>query len=346
MNEVEDLLREGMEQFTRDLRAPDGLTRRVAQRRRRRLTLRSMAGAAATACAATVVAVVLPAASTSTGESVALAASTVKRVDSALSTADMAQTTITSHGPIARSCSGGVCRVLPGVATATAEEWSYGDQWRSITYLNGHPVYDEGTNSSSVYTLVSYLTRTWTRGRESGFGGVSASEPATGGCGPFAASGALFQPGLPGVDFSASSPPASMAAALRTAVSCGTLTQVGRQRVDGIEAIKLTSEPDSRLGETIWVSPGTYLPVRVVVSTGFHLLTANITWLTPTAQNLAKLTVPVPAGFRETSLPESLGLLMLRIPGGPKLGLCVLEASAGYMCEPPYAAFAKKPGRQ
>ena len=30
--------------------------------------------------------------------------------------------------------------------------------------------------------------------------------------------------------------------------------------------------------------------------------TADITWLPPTAQNLAKLTVPIPAGFRKVSL--------------------------------------------
>ena len=30
--------------------------------------------------------------------------------------------------------------------------------------------------------------------------------------------------------------------------------------------------------------------------------TADITWLPPTAQNLARLTVPIPAGFRKVSL--------------------------------------------
>ena len=35
--DVEDLLREGMERFTADLRAPAGLTRLIAQRRGRRL---------------------------------------------------------------------------------------------------------------------------------------------------------------------------------------------------------------------------------------------------------------------------------------------------------------------
>jgi hypothetical protein len=334
MNEVEDLLREGMERFTRDMRAPGGLTRRAARRRRRRLTLRSAAGAAAVACAALVAGVVLPTAG-ETGASVALAASVVKRVDGALSTADMAQTTITIRTPIASSCVAGVCRVIPGkIETATAEEWSYGNQWRWVTYLGVHPVYDEGTNAASVYTLVSYLTRAWARARQLGFGGVSTPLLARRLCGPLSGAGAmLFQPGLPGVDFSASSPPATMAAALRFAVSCGTLAEAARQRVDGIDAIKLTSGRASIISETIWVDPGTYLPVRVVVGVGFRSLTADITWLKPTAENLAKLTVPVPDGFRHVTLPEVLGLTMLKIPGQLKPGLCLM-ALGGLACTP------------
>lgn len=90
---------------------------------------------------------------------------------------------------------------------------------------------------------------------------------------------------------------------LRTAVLLTGSREAGedmlqRQRVDGIKAIKLTSRKNSLISETIWVSPGTYLPVRVVVrpalgGTGLKQ-TADITWLPPTAQNLAKLTVPIP----------------------------------------------------
>ena len=56
-----------------------------------------------------------------------------------------------------------------------------------------------------------------------------------------------------------------MARTLHAAVSCGTLDVAGRQRIDGIMAIKLTSGPNSPIAETIWVSPGSYLPVRVVI---------------------------------------------------------------------------------
>jgi hypothetical protein len=311
--DVEDLLREGMERFAADLRAPAGLACRVAARRRhRRLALRSVAGAAAalTAGAVALVAVVVPGA----GGSAAAASYVVKRADSALSVADpgeIAQMTVATRGP---AMFGGT------TVTATAEEWSYGGRWRSVTYSSaGHPVYDEGSSTASVYTLVNYQTKEWAR--QPGLGRPSASVFSPRNCGPvIAAAPLLFQTGLPGIGFSASSPPSTVARALHTAISCGTLAVAGRQRVDGIEAIELTSRPGSPISETIWVNPGTYLPVRVVVHSAFGapaLLTANITWLSPTAQNLARLTVPIPAGFRQVPLAEAVRPILPKFPGGP-----------------------------
>jgi hypothetical protein len=339
--DIEDLLRQGMERSTRDLRAPAGIARRAVRRRRRRLALRSAAGAAAAvaACAVALVAVEVP------GPAVN-AAYVVNRVNSALSAAEpgaIAQMTITTRGPVSISCTPPLCRVAAGGKTATtsAEEWSYGNQWRSVTYSSaGHPVYDEGFSASSVYTLVNYQARTWAR--QSGVGRPAASPSGSRACEPLvAALPLLFQSRLRDIGFSASSPPATVARALRTAVSCGALTVAGRQRVDGIEAIELTSRAGSLIPETIWVSPGTYLPVRVVVTwpprmavrqapfpaspaplgyssaRGTPILqeTADITWLSPTAQNLAKLAVTIPAGFRRVPLSRAVTPQLPQIPG-------------------------------
>ena len=90
---------------------------------------------------------------------------------------EIAQMTVTTRGA---AISGGK------TATTTAEEWSYGDQWRAVTYSPaGHPVYDEGFGTSSVYTLVSYPARTWAR--QHGLGrparaAVSGPCPAPPGC--------------------------------------------------------------------------------------------------------------------------------------------------------------------
>lgn len=331
--DVEDLLREGMERFTADLRAPAGVTRRAAQRLRRRLALRSAAtGAAAlTAGALALVAVGLPG---GRGNSADAAAYVVTRVGSALSAAgpgSIAQLTVTTSGP-----------VLPngGTATVTAEEWSYGDQWRSVTYSSpGHPVYDEGVSASSVYSLVNYQTRTWARLSGQGRPAPPAVRD-THGCGPVvAALPALFLPGPPGIGFAGSWLPVTGAGALRAAVSCGTLVVAGRQHVNGIEAIELTSRPDSPISETIWVSPGSYLPVRMVVrlGPGHPVLqrTADITWLPPTAQNLAMLTVPVPAGFRHVSFAAAVVPMLRLVPGGlPKFPLAFAKPLAFCPCLP------------
>jgi hypothetical protein len=291
------LLQEG----TADLRAPAGITQQVARRRRPRLALRSAAAAAAlTAGAVALAVVVVPGARhDGTGGSAIDTAYVVKRVDSALSAAepgDIAQVTITS-----------VSANVPGgqATTTTVEEWSRGNQWRLVKYSSaGQPIRDEGVSSSSVYTVVNDRTRSWARGPEHG----QSAEPQSGGdaChGVPVGLSLLFDVMLPGP------PPATVASALRAAISCGTLTAAGRQRVDGTEAIELTSRPDSPIPETIWVSPGTYLPLRVILGSGpgqpFVRQTADITWLRPTTQNLAKLKVPIPAGFRQVSLQAGWG---------------------------------------
>jgi hypothetical protein len=366
MKDVEDLLREGMERFTSDLRAPAGMTRRAVRRRRRRLTLRSAAGAATALAAAAVALVVVEVPGATTGGPAVASAAVVKRVDNALSAAepgDIAQMTVTTRSATAYG---------PPLTT-NAEEWSYGDQWRSVASSpDGHPLYDEGFGPTSVYTLVNYQTQVWARqpglGRPAApaFGASSCKPLIVGVPGPAGSTVAspapsplsgpakgrsvpsLFQPGLPGIGFSGSSPPATIARALRTAVSCGSLAVAGRQRVDGIEATELTSGPDSPISETVWVSPGTYLPVRVVARAvpgqPVFRLTANITWLQPTARNQAKLTVPIPSGFREVQLINAVMPILQGFQGklGPKT-LC-LATPAGSTCERVSSAYGAGPG--
>ena len=278
-------------------------------RSRRRLALHAVAGVAAalTACVVALVAVVHGTGRGATQGPAVNTAYVVKRVSSALSAAEpgaMAQLTVTTHSGMT---SGGT------TATTTARQWSYGDQWRSVTDSPaGPPDYDEGSGAGSVYTLVSYLTRTWARERASGRPAAPLSGPDS--CGPVVAGlPSLFQPGLPGMGGSASALLPG-AGTLRAAVSCGSLTVAGRQIVDGNEAIELTSQPGSPISETIWVSPGTYLPVRMVVGSApgrpGPSQTADITWLKPTAQNLAKLTVPIPAGFRQLPFAQAVTPLM------------------------------------
>ncbi len=282
---------------------------------RRRLALASAAVTAAlTAAAVAVAASVLPGAGhIGTRGPAVETAYVVKHVDSALDAASagsIARVTVTTHGVV----------IPGGMTSATAEEWYYGDRWRAVTYsAAGHLVYDEGVSSASVYTVVSYRAHTWARQRETGHS--AALSPGPRGCAAVvAALPLLFQPGLPGTGASAGSLPATAVRALRAAVSCGELAAAGRQRVDGIETLVLASSPGSPIPETIWVSPGTDLPVRVVVrpvpGTPGQWQTADITWLQPTVQNLADLTVPVPAGFRQVPIARVVRPLMRPISAG------------------------------
>ena len=282
---------------------------------RPRLVLHAAAGAAALIAGAVVWAAVgVPAGGHNRVEGPAVStAYVVKRVDNALDAAGpgaIAQMTVTTSSV---SASAGETVVT------NAEEWSYGDQWRSITYSPaGHVLYDEGSSPASAYTVVSYQARAWTRQ-------ASPPRPATlvpGGLGceaVVASVPSLFQPGPPGPGPSASWQPATVARNLRAAISCGALVAAGRQRVDGIEAIELTSRPDSKISETIWVSPGTYLPVRVVLRSApgnlARQLTADVSWLRPTAQNQARLTVPIPPGFRQVPFAGAVRPLMRPVSG-------------------------------
>jgi hypothetical protein len=227
----------------------------------------------------------------------------VKRVDRALDAEPgaIAQMTVTTHTTTTTS---------GHTVTATAEEWSYASQWRAVTYTPaGHLLSDEGLSTTSAYTIVSYQTHTWARQTKTGH--PAALAPANHGCGP-AITGLplLFTPGLTAIGLPATTLPATVAKALRAAVSCGTLTETGHQQVDGTQTIELTSRPDSPIPETIWVSPGTYLPIRVIShpapGTPGPWQTATITWLPPTPHNLAKLTIPIPAQFRHIPLTQAI----------------------------------------
>jgi hypothetical protein len=89
-------------------------------------------------------------------------------------------------------------------------------------------------------------------------------------------------------------------------------TVAGRQRVDGVDAIKLTGHKPAAEA-TIWVDPSSYLPVRLtgrvqLISGGTDeqdagTLTIDFRWLPPTSANLKELTAPIPPGFREVGQP-------------------------------------------
>jgi len=110
--------------------------------------------------------------------------------------------------------------------------------------------------------------------------------------------------------------PTRWIALIRAALSCRQFKAQGKQRVDGDLAIKLTATPkevahQQGAREVLWVNSKTFLPVRI--SFGRDSATADFRWLQPTATNLAKLQVIVPAGAVARRLPAHTGILFWQL---------------------------------
>jgi hypothetical protein len=105
--------------------------------------------------------------------------------------------------------------------------------------------------------------------------------------------------------------PVDWATQLRAAAACGLYRVVGRQLVNGVRAIKLEMVIQGRIaradGQTFWVDPSTYLPLRMESRGSQSSVVSDFRWLPPTAANVAKVQVPIPAGFTKVApagLPE------------------------------------------
>ena len=85
---------------------------------------------------------------------------------------------------------------------------------------------------------------------------------------------------------------------IHAALACGGLSVTGRMRAGGAMAIKLTgTQRLAKLPTTLYISPATYLPIRVVIGG----LRQDYRWLAPTAANLSMLKVRIPPGFRRVN---------------------------------------------
>lgn len=102
---------------------------------------------------------------------------------------------------------------------------------------------------------------------------------------------------------------------IRQQIAAGQFTVAGKAEIDGRQSIKLIihepADPGLQLDGTLWVDATTYLPLRSVIkSVGtrpggqLDLTTVNdMSYLAPTAANLAKVQISIPPGFTRESLP-------------------------------------------
>jgi hypothetical protein len=294
--QLRQLLRGGMERFVEDVGRPQGLALRAYQhRRKRRLAARAAtATGVAAALTAVGVAALTGAFGPGNGQQVQTAAY-VARVQHALATqADAglvgyartvqpAGTVVEPEPGMWKDLPGGGRSLRSGVAAAVMISWTYQNR-SALTALDaaGQPAAAEQNTASGRHgtatVAVNYRDRTWWRATAAPLPGTRS--PAQAGC---------FPPGvLPASE--------SWQSFFRQELSCGAYTEDGRQRVDGIDAIKLAGN-----GVVLWIDPATYLPVRQADPGGG---VTDFRWLRATPASLAHLKVAVPAGFRRVAPPR------------------------------------------
>jgi len=252
----------------------------------------SLAAGAAVAAAAAGLLVVLPGPPATRAGGPVQTAAYLTRVDRALTSARARNLvgyarTVLPPGSRIRLQRGGMTSG-PGVssplAVAVTLTRSYHDTSTTIGFApGGQRVFAEQTGpapgpGSSQEVAVFYGDKTWWRAATPAPPGGPAPAPS---CGPGIQIGAGGWPGF-----------------IRSQLRCGNFHAAGRQRVDGVAAVRLTGAN----GTVLWVSPATYLPVRVIVG-GRQPTQIDFGWLSPTRANLAALSVTVPAGFRSVPPP-------------------------------------------
>jgi hypothetical protein len=92
---------------------------------------------------------------------------------------------------------------------------------------------------------------------------------------------------------------------IKQGLDSGALTIVGDEVINGQPTIHLHDkgpvsgfEGASPFGD-LWVSQSSYLPIRI--SSGSSHKSQDYAWLPPTPENLALLTPPIPAGYKDIS---------------------------------------------
>jgi hypothetical protein len=99
-------------------------------------------------------------------------------------------------------------------------------------------------------------------------------------------------------------------------LACGGYKMAGYTDIDGTKTIKITGSrvigtgtEESTDTVTLFVSPSTYLPVQITLSTAApglrgSLTTFDIRWLPPTTDNRARASVTVPCGYQQINWPS------------------------------------------
>lgn len=290
--DFEQRLRGEMEHIA--VRPRPGLVKDAYRRYRgKRRTIRAVAAAAAAvAIAAGTLAGVAAATASPTAIPAQTTAYVLSHASSALATTNRIMyttTTTTTFGP-------------PANTQFVTDVWDYGSRVRQVDEsASGKPMWDSWVQTGHgkpTLIMVNYQDRTWERFAIA----PSGPPPKLSVCGKF---GALLS--------APNATPADWKLVIGAGLRCGLFHVAGHQRVDGIDAIKVTGSANSGIalwaspadGITLWLDPHTYLPVQLAGSEASSgpkpaAVVIRFYWLPPTQANLAQLTGTIPPGFHLT----------------------------------------------
>jgi hypothetical protein len=319
-NNVEDLLRQGLDRATADAEVPADLLHRARRhnRRRREAIVGAMATAgAAIAAAATFAATAAPVISANGlhGQTITYVTTRAERALAQLNPSQAIESdTLTARNGsfgftvlnTAFNGTTGSTAQLPGVlgnVHASSEvDWSYDGLYLQHGYSAAGKLVYTVTISSQGENGAAYPAR------------IRWHNPLTGGSSSPPGGNPALTCDNAGTDYPA------WKASITKALSCHLFTLGGNQQIAGVDTIKLIGQPVTAEGQTfrqtLWVDPKTYLPLRTITTfTQAHHQTGTLThdfrWLSPTQANLATLHAAeqhstIPATFRalpSTDLP-------------------------------------------
>jgi hypothetical protein len=322
--DVEELLRESMDQSTAGMQIPGDILARARTRvRHRQFAVRAALAFGTTAVTvAAVVAVTIPGSGGATNAQTT--AYVIKRVQSALAGANLViqgqatgSMTVSVHGHKVRSSDG------------ASMSWSYGNRSRFVEFTGGscgHVLADgscthrggselylaDGTALSGGKLTGAYVTYFDHRYSLSPLGHYHLKPCST---------TAQLALGAPAVTIP------NWPAFIKTMLGCEEATVTGHARIGGVETTVISGSVDVPLSKgyarsiqekrvrvrfTLYVDSVTYLPVRAYGSTETYggsfgptvsASVTNVRWLPPTAANVAKTLVTIPPGYTQVSSP-------------------------------------------
>lgn len=303
--DITQQLRSQMEQV--QVQLPRDLVRQAYRgHRRRQFTARAVAAGAA----AIVIGAGTAFAAGPTRPAPAIPAQTTAYVVSQVTTA-LGDRTLIEHTDTHSTLGSGTA-----VQADDSVQWVYRDSWRmeSVTPA-GKPILDQGTTftrDGATVITVDYAHRTWDRLVEN-VTQEKFREQQPSVCEESGLFGRFFEPSVV-VDFKSE---------IQQGLRCGMYKLDGRQRVRGVDAIRLIADVYNvarpprvlQFTQTLWIDPVTFLPLQTRLDSLGHLtiaqgkdrgtpvtyVTVTFTWLRPVTANLRGLTPPIPAGFRHVN---------------------------------------------